>query len=85
VQRSAKPEELENPSLSRHPGWGRWYVLGAGVFWSLSGVLTKSLPLDPLTIALFRGLLAGAALVPFVPARHWPVRIRKASIAGQPG
>jgi drug/metabolite transporter (DMT)-like permease len=32
--------------------------------------MAKSLPLDPLSIAFFRGLLAGAALVPFVPARH---------------
>ncbi len=49
-------------------------MLGAGVFWSLSGVLTKSLPLDPLTIALFRGLFAGLALAPFVPHRHWVFR-----------
>lgn len=74
MQRSHKPKEFENASLSRHSARGRWYVLGAGVFWSLSGVLTKSLPLDPLTIALFRGLFAGLALAPFVPHRHWVFR-----------
>ena len=46
-------------------GRGRWYVLAAGVFWSLSGVLTKSLPLDPMTIALYRGLFAGLAICPW--------------------
>jgi drug/metabolite transporter (DMT)-like permease len=44
-------------------------VLCAGVLWSLSGVITKSLPLDPLSIALYRGLFAGLALLPFVPGR----------------
>ena len=70
MQRSHGTEGIRNSPLTRHSGRGRWYVLGAGVFWSLSGVLTKSLPLDPLTIALFRGLFAGLALIPFVPARH---------------
>jgi drug/metabolite transporter (DMT)-like permease len=44
-------------------------VLAAGILWSLSGVVTKKLPLEPLTIALYRGLFAGLALLPFVPAR----------------
>jgi drug/metabolite transporter (DMT)-like permease len=40
----------------------------------LSGVITKSLPLDPLTIAVYRGLFAGLALLPFVRPRKWVVR-----------
>jgi drug/metabolite transporter (DMT)-like permease len=55
-------------------GRGRWYVLAAGVFWSLSGVLTKSLPLDAMTIALYRGLFAGLAISPLVPPRKWVFR-----------
>jgi drug/metabolite transporter (DMT)-like permease len=43
---------------------GRWLVLAAGVLWSLSGVITKSLPLDSLSIAFYRGLFAGLALLP---------------------
>ncbi len=46
---------------------GRRYVLTAAVLWSLSGAITKSLALDPLTIAFYRGLFAGLALMPFVP------------------
>ena len=45
---------------------GRRYVLAAAVLWSLSGAITKSLALDPLTIAFYRGLFAGLALLPFV-------------------
>ena len=63
-------ERLEDQLAVQALGRGRWYVLAAGVLWSLSGVLTKSLPLDPLTIALYRGLFAGLALLPLVPARH---------------
>ena len=50
------------------------FILAAGVLWSLSGVITKSLPLDPLTIALYRGLFAGLALLPLVPPRRWVFR-----------
>jgi drug/metabolite transporter, DME family len=46
---------------------GRRDVLAAAVLWSLSGVVTKSLDLDGLTIAFYRGLFAGLALIPFVP------------------
>ena len=49
-------------------------ILAAGVLWSLSGVITKSLPLDPLTIAFYRGLFAGLALLPLVPPRRWVFR-----------
>jgi DME family drug/metabolite transporter len=53
---------------------GRWLVLAAGLLWSLSGVITKSLPLDPLTIAFYRGLFAGLALLPLVPFQKWVLR-----------
>ena len=49
---------------------GRRFVLAAAVLWSLSGAITKSLALDPLTIAFYRGLFAGLALLPFVPRDH---------------
>jgi drug/metabolite transporter (DMT)-like permease len=49
------------------PVRGRLYVLAAAVLWSLSGVVTKSLALDALTIAFYRGLFAGLVLVPVVP------------------
>jgi drug/metabolite transporter, DME family len=45
---------------------GRWYVLAAAVLWSTGGVISKSLDLDSLTIAFYRGLFAGLALLPFV-------------------
>jgi drug/metabolite transporter (DMT)-like permease len=35
--------------------------------WSLSGAITKSLDLDGLTIAFYRGLFAGLVLAPLVP------------------
>jgi drug/metabolite transporter (DMT)-like permease len=46
---------------------GRRYVLAAAVLWSLSGAITKSIALDGLTIAFYRGLFAGLVLVPLVP------------------
>jgi drug/metabolite transporter (DMT)-like permease len=49
-------------------------VLGAVVLWSLSGVVTKRLDLEPTTIALYRSLFAGLALMPFVPRSHRVVR-----------
>lgn len=49
---------------------GRRDVLAAAVLWSLSGAITKSLALDPLTIAFYRGLFAGLAIFPFVPREN---------------
>lgn len=46
---------------------GRRYVLAAAVLWSLSGAIGKSIALDGLTIAFYRGLFAGLVLIPFVP------------------
>ncbi|MBY0396510.1 MAG: DMT family transporter, partial [Thermoleophilia bacterium] len=47
---------------------GRRDVLAAAVLWSLSGAITKSIDLDGLTIAFYRGLFAGLVLIPIVPA-----------------
>lgn len=46
---------------------GRRCVLAAAVLWSLSGVVAKAIDLDGLTIAFFRSLFAGLAMLPFVP------------------
>jgi drug/metabolite transporter, DME family len=53
---------------------GRRYVLAAAVLWSLSGAITKSLDLDGLTIAFYRGLFAGLVLLPVVPRSRWVFR-----------
>jgi drug/metabolite transporter (DMT)-like permease len=53
---------------------GRWYVLAAAVLWSTSGVISKALELDSLTIAFYRGLFAGLVMLPFVPRRRWAFR-----------
>jgi drug/metabolite transporter, DME family len=74
VESGKVKERMTGLAPARSPGRGRWYVLAAGVFWSLSGVVTKSLPLDPLTIALYRGLFAGLALLPLVSPRKWVFR-----------
>lgn len=50
---------------------GRRYVLAAAVFWSLSGVVAKGLPLDAISIAFYRSLFAGLVLLPFVPRGRW--------------
>lgn len=47
---------------------GRRRVLVAAVLWSVSGVVAKGLDLPPSAIAFYRGLFAGLALLPFVPA-----------------
>jgi drug/metabolite transporter (DMT)-like permease len=53
---------------------GRYHVLGAALLWSLGGVFAKSLDLDGQTIAFYRGLFAGAVLLPFVPRQLWVFR-----------
>lgn len=57
------PEGREHPNAAR----GRRLILAAATLWSLGGVFAKSLDLDGLTIAFYRGLFAGVVLVPFVP------------------
>jgi DME family drug/metabolite transporter len=47
---------------------GRLYVLAAAALWSLGGVFAKTLNLDGLTVAFYRGLFGGLVLLPFVPA-----------------
>lgn len=54
--------EQKRQSLAR----GRRLVLLAGILWSFSGVVTKSIDLDSLTIAFYRSLFAGIALLPFI-------------------
>jgi drug/metabolite transporter (DMT)-like permease len=49
-------------------------VLGAALLWSLGGVFAKSLALDGLTIAFYRGLFAGAVLIPLVVRTRRVVR-----------
>lgn len=46
---------------------GRRDVFAAAVLWSLSGAITKSIAMDGLTIAFYRGLFAGLVLLPLVP------------------
>jgi drug/metabolite transporter, DME family len=53
---------------------GRRYVLAAAVLWSLSGAIGKSIALDGLSIAFYRGLFAGLVLVPLVPRARWAFR-----------
>ncbi|MGP0063038.1 MAG: DMT family transporter [Isosphaeraceae bacterium] len=53
---------------------GRLCVLAAAVLWSTGGVISKSLELDSLTIAFYRGLFAGLALLPFAVRRRWTFR-----------
>lgn len=47
---------------------GRCYVLAAATLWSLGGLFAKTLNLDGLTVAFYRGLVAGLILIPFIPA-----------------
>lgn len=53
---------------------GRILILVAAVLWSTSGVITKGIDLDPLSIAFYRGLFAGLSLLPFVPRSRWTIR-----------
>jgi drug/metabolite transporter (DMT)-like permease len=64
-------------ALSQAPpsgGQGRRDILAAAVLWSLGGVFAKSLALDGLTIAFYRGLFAGLVLMPVVPRARWQFR-----------
>jgi DME family drug/metabolite transporter len=46
---------------------GRLFILGAATLWSFGGFITKRLDMDPLSIAFYRSLFAGLALLPFIP------------------
>ncbi len=60
---------------------GRRCVLGAAVLWSLSGVITKGLPLAALSIAFYRSLFAGLFLLPLVRPSRWRFRLVMVPIA----
>lgn len=56
---------------------GRLLVLAAALCWSIGGVLVKSEALrsiDAPSIAVYRSLFAGLALLPFVRPTHWRFR-----------
>jgi drug/metabolite transporter (DMT)-like permease len=67
-------EAEPSKSTARRLASGRRCIFTAAVLWSLSGVVAKSLPLDPLSIAFYRGLFAGLALIPCVRPRNWVFR-----------
>lgn len=55
---------------------GRRLLLVSALLWSLGGVVTKGLsPLDGVTIAFYRSLFAGLALLPFSPPSRWKFRV----------
>lgn len=58
----------------RQAAIGRRFVLGAAVLWSLGGVLTKRLDLDAPSIAFYRSLFAGLALLPLIRPARWRFR-----------
>lgn len=65
--------EAGTPEASK----GRMCVLVAALLWSSGGVITKLLlemGLGPSTIAFYRSLFAGLALLPFVRPARWIVR-----------
>jgi drug/metabolite transporter (DMT)-like permease len=48
--------------------------VACAVLWSLSGAVAKSIPLDGVTIAIYRSLFAGLVLLPLVPRSRWVFR-----------
>ena len=56
------------------PTAGRLFILAAAVLWSTSGVITKGIDLDPLSIAFYRSLFAGLSLLPFIPRGRWVIK-----------
>lgn len=62
--------EADRRSASR----GRLLMVVAAILWSLGGVVAKALkPLDGVTIAFYRSLFAGLALLPFIARRKWTI------------
>src|SRR3954449_6582339 len=69
AKKTVKPSRI-SPVLR-----GRLLIVGAAVLWSLGGVVAKGLkPLDGVTIAFYRSLFAGLALLPFIPRSRWVFR-----------
>jgi drug/metabolite transporter (DMT)-like permease len=52
------------------PNQGRLFCILAALFWSLSGLFTKSLALPAMVMATARVLFAGLALLPFLRGRR---------------
>lgn len=66
-----RPVPLESSTRSDR-AFGRRCILAAAILWSLSGAFAKGLTdLDGGTIAFYRGLFAGLALLPIVRPIHW--------------
>lgn len=63
-----------DPTQRADPARGRRFALAAAVMWSVGGAATKGIALDGSSIAFYRGLFAGLALLPFVPIRAWKPR-----------
>jgi DME family drug/metabolite transporter len=65
---------VTEPKLSRS-NRGRLLIVAAAILWSLGGVVAKGLtPLNGVTIAFYRSLFAGLALLPFIPRTKWTIR-----------
>ncbi len=67
----------EGPTVdntARSVAIGRRFILAAAVLWSLSGVVTKHLALDPGSIAFYRSLFAGLSLIVVVRPSRWVFR-----------
>jgi drug/metabolite transporter (DMT)-like permease len=61
--------------IGRSATTGRACILAAAVLWSVAGVVAKRLDLDPGSIAVYRSLFAGLALLAIVPPRKWIFRL----------
>jgi drug/metabolite transporter (DMT)-like permease len=69
------PAEIDSaPGRLSNATFGCICVLAAALFWSAGGVVAKTLPLDPLTVAFYRSFVAGLALLPFVRPSRWVIR-----------
>lgn len=60
------PTAALDPAARRQLLLGRLCVIGAALLWSLGGLAGKAIPLDGWSIAFYRGLFAGLALLPLV-------------------
>ena len=54
---------------------GRFFILLAGVLWSLAGVFIKSLELPPLAIVFYRSLFASLFFLFFVRTKMWTASV----------
>ncbi len=64
-----------NDASAPSPMQGRLLIASAAILWSLGGVVAKGMtPLDGVTIAFYRSLFGGLALLPFIAVRKWTFR-----------